>query len=180
MTSSCGTIGWTSRFILWAHSVSEKKSLTGKTAVRDFSWRFQDLKSLGFRSGCWWSRYVSLLFCSGSSWSGFGCWCSRCGCCSGMAAWLRSGLAAGANDQAAAWLWFSGFAAGLGFCFAAGLGFTGRSRCWCGSSFAGRSRSSGAAAFLCGTAATGFSRAGEHKCCQQSQQCHVTHCEILF
>lgn len=174
MKSSCGTIAWTDRARGLTVSIGglvqgagEKKSLTGRTAVRDFRWRFQDLKSLGFWGSSWGSRHVSLLFggwCCGGS--GFSSWSSS------VAAWLCSGLAAGANDQATAWLRLSGLAAWLGF---AGW-------CWCGSwsSFAGWCWCSSAAAFLCGTAATGFSRAGEHKCCQQSQQCHVTHCEILF
>ena len=160
------------------------------------------MKSLGFRSGCWRSRHVSLLFGRGSGssrGSSFCGWSSG----SGTAAWLgssglaagpgSSGLAAGANDHAAAWLRFSSLAAWLGFSLAAWLGFSlaawlGFSlaawlgfagRGWCRGCFAG-CRSSGAAALLCRTAATGFSRAGEHKSCQQCQQGHVTHCEFLF
>lgn len=146
------------------------------------------MKSLGFWGSSWGSRHVSLLFggwCCGGS--GFSSWSSGSRS-SSVAAWLCSGLAAGANDHATAWLRLSGLAAGLSFCFAAWLGFCLAAWlgfagwCWCGSwsSFAGWCWCSSAAAFLCGTAATGFSRAGEHKCCQQSQQCHVTHCEILF
>ncbi len=174
----------------------QKKSPTGRTTVGDFCWRFQLLESLGFRGGGWGSRHVSLLFRGGSS-SGSG-WCGgfsgRCGgsstaawlCGSGLAAGLRSsGYAAAANDHATAWLRFSGLAARLSFCLtarlsfclAAGLSFAGRG--WCRGCFCGY-WSSRAAGLLCGTAATGFSRAGEHKSCQQCQQGHVTHCEFLF
>jgi hypothetical protein len=182
----------------------QKKSPTGRTTVGDFRWRFQSLESLGFRGGGWGSRHVSLLFCGGSS-SGSG-WCGgfsgRCGgsstaawlCGSGLAAGLRSSsYAAAANDHATAWLRFSGLAARLSFCLtarlsfclaarlsfclAAGLSFAGRG--WCRGCFCGY-WSSRAAGLLCGTAATGFSRAGEHKSCQQCQQCHVTHCVFLF